>query len=96
MGIFIKNKEQIQLFVFPTACTSTVVQLCCVHEHRQTRFDSLKCNLQCSFRSVRRVCLPVRMGKFGPHMAGLTFLYFSNVERTQVSLKADKNNGYFT
>jgi hypothetical protein len=50
---------------------------------------------------VMSVCLPVRMEKLGSHWTDFyEILYMKifrkSVEKIQVSVKSDKNNGYFT
>jgi hypothetical protein len=52
------------------------------------------------FRQLRHVC-PVRMEQLGSHWTDFHEILYLNIfrksaEKIQVSLKSDKNNGYFT
>jgi hypothetical protein len=48
----------------------------------------------------RHVCLSVRIEKLGPHLSDFHKIWYSiilqkSLTKTQISLKPDKNNGYF-
>jgi hypothetical protein len=76
-----------------------------VHWHRRKRNYKTRFVLgvfaNCEKRLLASSCLSGRMEQLGPHLTDFHEIWYSSVfrkpvEKIHVSLKSDKNNGYFT